>query len=51
MPEKEYSCKFMVRTSPEIQCQASVAAERVGLSLNKYIEKAIEDRTRRVLAQ
>ncbi|TVR06434.1 MAG: toxin-antitoxin system HicB family antitoxin [Spirochaetaceae bacterium] len=41
----------MVHTSPELQNRASVAAARVGLSLNKYIEKATEDETHQVLAQ
>ncbi len=50
-PEKPFSGKFMVRTSPELHSRAVVAAARVGLSLNKYIEKAIEDETRQVLAQ
>ncbi len=50
-PEKPYSGKLMVRTTPEVHSRAAVAAARVGLSLNKYIEKAIEDETRQVLAQ
>ena len=50
-PEKPFSGKFMVRTSPELHSRAAVAAARIGLSLNKYIEKAIEDETRQVLAQ
>jgi len=50
-PEKPYSGKMMVRTSPEVHSRAAVAAARIGLSLNKYIEKAIEDETRKVLAQ
>lgn len=50
-PEKPFSGKFMVRTSPDIHSRAVIAAARIGLSLNKYIEKAIEDETRQVLAQ
>ena len=50
-PEKPFSGKFMVRTSPEIHSRAAVAAARLGLSMNKYIEKAIEDETRQILAQ
>jgi predicted HicB family RNase H-like nuclease len=49
-PEKPFSGKLMVRTTPELHSRAAVAAARVGLSLNKYIEKAIEDETRQVLA-
>jgi len=48
-PEKPFSGKFMVRTSPELHSKAVIAAARIGLSLNKYIEKAIEDETRQVL--
>ena len=50
-PGKPFSGKFMVRTSPALHTRAVIAAARVGLSLNKYIEKAIEDETRQVLAQ
>ena len=49
-PEKPFSGKMMVRTTPDLHSRAAVAAVRVGLSLNKYIEKAIEDETRQVLA-
>jgi predicted HicB family RNase H-like nuclease len=49
-PEKPFSGKLLVRTSPELHSRAAVAAARIGLSLNKYIEKAIEDETRQVLA-
>lgn len=48
-PEKPFSGKLMVRTTPELHSRASLAASKVGLSLNKYIEKAIEDETRQVL--
>ena len=49
-PEKPFSGKLLVRTSPELHSRAAVAAARLGLSLNKYIERAIEDETRRILA-
>jgi predicted HicB family RNase H-like nuclease len=49
-PEKPFSGKVLLRTSPELHSRATVAAARVGLSLNKFIEKAIEDETRQVLA-
>jgi predicted HicB family RNase H-like nuclease len=48
-PEKPFSGKLLVRTSPELHSRAAVAAARLGLSLNKYIEKAIEDETSRLL--
>ena len=50
-PEKPYSGRFMIRTSPELHSKAVIAASRMGVSLNKYVEKAIEDETRQVLAQ
>ena len=49
-PEKPFSGKLLVRTSPELHSQAAVAAARIGLSLNKYIEKAIENETKHILA-
>lgn len=51
VPDKPFSGKFMLRTSPELHRRAVLAATRIGLSLNKYIERAIEDRTRKDLAQ
>ena len=48
-PEKPFSGRFLVRTSPEIHSRAAVAAAKAGMSLNKYVEKAIEDETRHVL--
>ena len=48
-PEKPFSGKVLVRTTPDIHSRAAIAAARIGLSLNKYIEKAIEDETKQVL--
>lgn len=48
-PEKPFSGKLLVRTTPELHSRAAIAAARIGLSLNKYIEKAIEDETNQVL--
>ena len=36
----------MVRATPEIHSRAAIAVARIGLSLNKYIAKAIEDENR-----
>ncbi len=47
-PEKPFSGRFLVRTSPEIHSRAAVAAARAGMSLNKYVEKAIEDEIHQV---
>ncbi len=49
-PEKPFSGKLLIRTSPELHSRAAIAAARIGLSLNKYVEKAIEDETKHVLA-
>ncbi len=50
VPGKPFSGKVMLRTSSEIHSRAALAAVRVGLSLNKFIEKAIEDETNQILA-
>lgn len=42
-PEKPYSGKFNLRISPELHREAAVASVRRGLSLNKFVEKAISD--------
>jgi predicted HicB family RNase H-like nuclease len=47
-PEKPFSGKFMVRTSPDVHSRAAVAAAKMGMSLNKFVEKAIEDETRQI---
>ncbi len=49
-PEKPFSGKFLVRTDPEVHGKAVVAAARIGMSLNKYVEKAIEDENQKILA-
>jgi predicted HicB family RNase H-like nuclease len=42
-PEKPYSGKFNLRISPELHRQAAVASAQQGMSLNKFVEKAIAD--------
>lgn len=49
-PEKPFSGKFLVRTDPELHGKAVIAAARMGMSLNKYVEKAIEDENQKILA-
>lgn len=49
-PEKPFSGKFLVRTDPEVHSNAVIAAARMGMSLNKYVEKAIEDENQKILA-
>ena len=42
-PEKPFSGRLNLRLSPETHKKAAIKAKLKGLSLNKYIEKAIED--------
>ena len=42
-PEKPYSGKFNLRLSPELHQRVSIQASIKGMSLNSFIEKAIED--------
>ena len=41
-PEKPYSGRLNLRLSPETHKKAAINAKKEGISLNKYIEKAIE---------
>ena len=42
-PEKTYSGKFNVRFSPELHQKAAIRAKILGISLNSFVEKAVED--------
>lgn len=42
-PEKPYSGKFNVRISPETHQKAVIKAKERGISLNGFVETAIED--------
>lgn len=42
-PEKPYSGKFNLRISPELHKQVALAAHKMNLSLNKFVEKALVD--------
>ena len=42
-PEKPYSGKFNLRISPKLHKQAAVAARKMNVSLNKFVEKALLD--------
>ena len=42
-PEKPYSGKFNVRLKPNTHQRAAVKAKTLGMSLNSFIEKAVED--------
>ncbi len=41
-PERPYRGEFLVRTTPELHRAAAIVAEAEGLSLNAWIESAIE---------
>ena len=41
-PEKPYSGKFPVRTTPALHKAAVTAAKRAGVSLNTWVSRAIE---------
>ena len=42
-PEKPYSGKFNLRIPPELHKQIALAAHKMKLSLNKFVEKALKD--------
>ena len=43
-PEKPYSGKFNLRIAPELHKQIALAAHKMKLSLNKFVEKALKDK-------
>lgn len=45
-PEKPYSGKFNVRFLPELHQKAAVAARKLNMSLNSFVEKSVEDELR-----
>jgi len=42
-PEKPYSGKFNLRISPELHKRVALAAHKMNVSLNKFVEKALLD--------
>ena len=42
-PEKPYSGKFNLRISPDLHRKVALAAHKMKISLNKYVEKALLD--------
>ena len=42
-PEKPYSGRLNLRLNPEIHQKAAIRAKMKGISLNRYIEMAVED--------
>ncbi len=41
-PEKPYSGKFNVRLTPQMHQEAAVKAGQMGISLNRFVECAVE---------
>ncbi len=42
-PEKPYSGKFNVRISPSFHSQIAIAAKKLNISLNSFVEKSLKD--------
>ena len=42
-PEKPYSGKLNVRLNPNTHQRAAIKAKTMGISLNRFIEKSVED--------
>ena len=42
-PEKPYSGKFNLRLSPELHKEVAVTAKKLRLSINSFVEKALQD--------
>lgn len=47
-PEKPYSGRFNVRFSPDLHQRAAIGARRQGMSLNRFVEKAVESELMRI---
>ena len=42
-PEKPYSGKFNMRISPLFHSQVDIAAKKLGMFLNSFVEKSLQD--------
>jgi predicted HicB family RNase H-like nuclease len=42
-PEKPYSGKFNLRLSPELHREVAVTAKKLKISINSFVEKALQD--------
>ena len=49
-PEKPFSGKFVVRLNPELHQKASIGAGVMGLSLNNFMIKAVQDELKAIQA-
>lgn len=43
-PDKEYRGTFNIRISPDLHRQAALEAEKEGISLNQFIQNAVEEK-------
>lgn len=48
-PEKPYSGKFNLRLSPDLHRQAAIVARKNNISLNKFVEAALQHELERVM--
>ena len=48
-PEKPYSGKFNVRISPLFHSQIAVAAKKLNMSLNSFVEKSLQDEMKKTV--
>ena len=42
-PEKPYSVKFNLRLSPELHKEVAITAKKLKISINTFVEKALQD--------
>lgn len=43
-PEKPYSGKFNLRLSPELHKEVAITAKKLKISINSFVEKALQDK-------
>ncbi len=48
-PEKPFSGKFNLRLKPELHREAAIAARKLHMSLNSFVEKAVFDEVKKVI--
>jgi len=48
-PEKPFSGRFNLRLSPELHKKVAIAAGKLNISLNKFIENILSDEVKKIL--
>lgn len=48
-PEKPYSGKFNLRLSPELHKKVAIAAGKLNISINKFVERILNDEVKKIL--